>query len=178
MHVCMYVYMYVCRSRAATLKSGITQTINSLLQSPDMKEKIADQCVKYCIVLRFMSFLSGYVYSGATRRWTVVTVSCCEILSNEVWESCMGHPIQVGLCMYVCIYSMYILSLSDLKSNIVCGLQFMVGRSIYVEPMEVVEKTNELKSIQADLKAEEVSTVNSGSAAVILSLIVIVTVYV
>eukprot|EP01035_Chromulina_nebulosa_P037044 gene37044-49983_t len=44
---------------------------------------------------------------------------------------------------------------TDLKSNIVCGLQFMVGRSIYVEPMEVVEKTNELKSIQADLKAEE-----------------------
>ena len=40
-----------------------------------------------------------------------------------------------------------------------------IGRSIYVEPMEVVERTNELKSIQADLKAEEVSDSGSGDCS-------------
>lgn len=33
------------RARAATLKSSIVQTLNALLQSPEMKEKIADQLV-------------------------------------------------------------------------------------------------------------------------------------
>ena len=60
--------------------------------------------------------------------------------------------------MYVCMYtlpdSVRIFSSCIIRSWV--GL-IRTGRSIYVEPMEVVERTNELKSIQADLKAEEVS---------------------
>lgn len=38
-----YPVLKQLRSRAATLKAGILQTLNSLLQSPEMREKIADQ---------------------------------------------------------------------------------------------------------------------------------------
>ncbi len=62
------------------------------------------------------------------------------------------------VCMYVCMYTQSdsVEFFSSCINRSWVGL-IRTGRSIYVEPMEVVERTNELKSIQADLKAEEVS---------------------
>ena len=59
--------------------------------------------------------------------------------------------------MYVCIHCQT--RFNFFSSYIIRSWVGLIrtGRSIYVEPMEVVERTNELKSIQADLKAEEVS---------------------
>lgn len=90
------------RLEAELLRSKIIQTIKSLLNNQDMKEKIAD---------------SGY---------QEIDGRFCLMLKNTYKK---GVGIVHG------------------SSN--------TGRSLYVEPMELVEPTNEMKSIFAQLKAEE-----------------------
>lgn len=90
------------RSDANALKSKIITTIKRLLNSQDMKEKLAD---------------SGY---------QEIDGRFCLMLKNTYKK---GVGIVHG------------------SSN--------TGRSLYVEPLELVEPTNEMKSIYAQLKAEE-----------------------
>eukprot|EP01038_Epipyxis_sp_PR26KG_P012193 gene12193-16336_t len=90
------------KSSIGSLRGRIVQTIQSLLQSSEMREKLAD---------------SGY--SEIDGRY-------CLLLRNTYKR---GVGIVHG------------------SSN--------TGRTIYVEPMELVEPTNELRSLQAQLKAEE-----------------------
>ena len=90
------------RKEMLTIRGQIVQTMNSLLRSQLMKDKLAD---------------SGFIeYEGRF----------CLMLKNTFKKG-------VGI-----VHS---------SSN--------TGRSLYVEPMEVVEPTNEMKSLGAQLKAEE-----------------------
>lgn len=90
------------RLESELLRSKIIQTIKSLLNNQDMKEKIAD---------------NGY---------QEIDGRFCLMLKNTYKK---GVGIVHG------------------SSN--------TGRSLYVEPIELVEPTNEMKSILAQLKAEE-----------------------
>lgn len=97
-----YTELGKLRQKSANLRARIIQTIENILRSQDMKEKIAD---------------NGY---------TEMDGRYCLMLKNTYKK---GVGIVHG------------------TSN--------TGRTMYVEPTEVVEPTNEMKSIQGLIKAEE-----------------------